>query len=101
MLYTYLLASAAVGVLSNFATSRWTLPGSLLLVSAGVVVNSLPWIDWRNQELREITWRVATQGTFWYLIPSAVLFSVAFVAGRYGTRFLLHILQPSRGERPD
>jgi hypothetical protein len=97
MFYAYLVISAALGLGSNFVAARVTFVGSVALVTAGLVLNSLPWIDWRNEVPLKVIWRIASQGVFWYLLPGVVLFVIPFIVGRYGTRLLLSILQQPRG----
>ena len=96
MLYVYMFAGVLVGCLSNVVPRRWILLTSVSLITSGVIGSSLRWIDWRSEDLLKIGWRIGSQGVFWYLVPSLLFFIVPFVLGRYATRLVMVILQPSR-----
>jgi hypothetical protein len=89
LLYGYIVVSLAVGVMSNFVKARWTVLASALVIFGGIVSDSWRWIDWHNESLGRAVWRIVTQGTFWYLIPSTLFFIVAFLVGRYGYQLVL------------
>ena len=98
LFYGYMVVGVGVGIMSHFVKARWTILASILVISAAIVRDSWRWIDWQNEALSSAVWRIATQGTFWYLIPSTLFFVAPFLVGRYGYQLVLKtILRSGRG----
>jgi hypothetical protein len=94
MLYFYLAVSFAVGLSSRRIRMGWTAVLSLGTVALGVVLNSWRWIDVGRDGALITLGRVATEGMFWYLAPSALIFALAFLVGR-----LVSFALPRPGKR--
>jgi hypothetical protein len=82
MWYFYLAVSFALGLSSRRIRMGSTVLLSLGTVALGVVLNSWRWIDVGRDGPMMTLGRVATEGMFWYLLPSAVIFALAFLVGR-------------------
>jgi hypothetical protein len=85
MLYLYLVVCLGVGVSSWSIRRGWTLVLSLCTIALGVVLNTWRWIDVALDGPLGTLARLA-EGTFFYLLPSALIFGVAFLVGRYASR---------------
>jgi len=97
ILYGYLLLSVGMGVISNFVSAKWILVASALLIWMVIVASSWRWIDWNSTHLGNVVWRIISQGTVWYLIPSVLFFGIAFLVGRYTVLLVERTLQSIRG----
>lgn len=60
----------------------WTAVLSLGVIALGVALNSWRWIDVGRDGLLVTLGRMATEGVFWSLLPSALIFALAFLVGR-------------------
>lgn len=89
MFYAYLFVSFCVGVLSNFIRLTWTIVAGTVVVCAGLVINSWPWINVQRDGILKVVYEVLVYGTFSYLGICILFFSVPFILGRLGYQRLL------------
>jgi hypothetical protein len=97
LFYGYIAASFILGAVSNFVRSKWSVLVFALVVYGGVVWSSWRYLDFQSETVWQVIWRIAVQGTFWYLIPSLLFGGVPFLVGRYGYQIAAKMLRSSRG----
>jgi hypothetical protein len=83
----YITAGVMLGIYSNYIKSKWSWIAFILLVYVGILINCWPFITWDYGILEEI-WRIAWEGTVWYLIPTLLVMGFLFFVGRFGYQFI-------------
>jgi hypothetical protein len=83
MIAAYLSVSFILGIVSNQLGRKWSWVIFFLIIFLGIVLNSLPYLDFKKESFLQLIIRVFTEGTFWYLIPSLVFGGLPFLASRY------------------